>query len=187
MTEIKTAILQTERIDKFRVDMAVSLAGSVLLGIFSQISIPLPFTPIPLTLQTLGVFLLGGLLGSRRALYSVVSYLIQGSIGLPVFAGGVANPLWILEPKAGFLFSFLLAAYVIGRLIESKSRLNWTWLLFVLTIGQMIIFVGGVIGLSFYVGATKAICIGVIPFLLGAVIKVCWAALVIKLRNWVKS
>src|SRR4051812_45046818 len=91
-------------------ELGIALAGSCFLALLSQVAIPLPFTPIPVTLQTLGVFLLGGILGGRRAVYSVVGYLVQGCCGLPVFAGGVSNPLWISSLQAGFLVAFIGAA-----------------------------------------------------------------------------
>jgi len=92
-------------------DVSVAFAGSILLAFLSQFSIPLPFTPVPVTLQTLGVFLLAGLLGPTKGFWSVLFYLVEGSIGLPVFAGGLAKPLWFISSTAGFLFAFLPATF----------------------------------------------------------------------------
>ena len=78
---------------------AIALLGSIFLALMSQVC-PLPFTPIPFTLQTLALFLLSGILGSAHALRSVICYLVQGTVGLPVFAGGLANPLWVSRCKS---------------------------------------------------------------------------------------
>jgi biotin transport system substrate-specific component len=165
---------------KIGVGCLITLLGSVFLAILSQIAIPLPFTPVPLTLQTLGVFLLGGVLGSRRACYSVLGYLIQGCCGLPVFAGGLANPLWVLGAKAGFLLSFIAAALLIGRLIEKRASPSFLYLLYALTLGQLVIFAIGMSWLSFFVGLPKAFLFGVLPFLSGAALKITAGALCLK-------
>jgi biotin transport system substrate-specific component len=93
---------------RFLEDLLIAGVGSCFLALMSQVAFPIVGTPVPVTLQTLAVFLLGGILGSRRAAYSVIGYLIQGSLGLPVFAGGVSNPLWILSPREDF-YSLLSA------------------------------------------------------------------------------
>ena len=163
----------------FWIEFLVACAGSCFLAVMSQIAIPLIGTPIPVTLQTFAVFLLGGILG-RRAVYSVMGYLIQGCLVLPVFAGGKANPLWILGPQAGFLLSFAVAAYIIGKLIDKKPAGNILYILVALTIGQVIIFAMGMGWLSFHLGIEKAFFLGVVPFLPGAGLKVMAAAVVIR-------
>jgi biotin transport system substrate-specific component len=154
--------------------------GSCFLAILSQLAIPLPFTPVPLTLQTLGVFLLGGVLGSRLATYSVLAYLAQGSCGLPVFAGGLAGPLWLFDAKAGFLISFIIAAFLIGKMIEKRPSANLLYILFSLFLGQLMISATGMAWLSFYVGLHQAFLFGVLPFLSGAAVKITSAALILK-------
>lgn len=161
----------------------VVLAGSCFLAVLSQLVIPLPMTPVPMTLQTLGVFLLAGVLGSQRATYSVLTYLIQGTCGLPVFAGGVSNPLWFLEPKAGFLASFVIAAFIIGKLIEKRRAANSLYLLGVLALGQLVIFFIGMSWLALYVGIPKAVAFGILPFLSGAGVKICAATLLLRARS----
>src|SRR5262245_5158687 len=102
------------------------LLGSIFLALMSQLAVHLPYTTVPFTMQTLGVFLLGGILGSKQGALSVLTYLAQGTVGLPVFAGGVANPRWFCDPKAGYLISFTLAAFLIGKAIEKTkvARIN---------------------------------------------------------------
>ncbi len=167
-------------LNKARLECTIALLGSIFLAILSQLSIPLPLTPIPLTLQTLGVFLLGGMLGSRRAAYSVIGYLAQGCIGLPVFAGGLANPLWMLDSKAGFLLSFIGAAFLIGKMLEARTTPSFLYTLGALALGQLAIFTIGMGWLSLYVGLPKAFLFGVLPFLSGAALKITAAALCLK-------
>lgn len=158
---------------------AIALLGSIFLALMSQVSCPLPFTPIPFTLQTLALFLLSGILGSAHALRSVICYLVQGTVGLPVFAGGLANPLWYLDAKAGFLVSFVVAALVIGKLIEAKPKASFTYLLFCLLIGQLSIFAIGMSWLALFVGVKMAFLFGVLPFVYGALVKISAAALML--------
>jgi biotin transport system substrate-specific component len=154
--------------------------GSCFLAIMSQFSIPLIVTPVPLTLQTLAVFILGGILGGRRAAYSVIAYLIQGCCLLPVFAGWVSNPLWIMGPQAGFLISFVIASFVIGKMIEKKPGAHILYYVGALVVGQLVIFGLGMAWLSFYVGVSKAFLFGVVPFLSGAALKIIVGSLVIR-------
>ena len=174
MSEQKVESIKKE-LPRVLIEIGIALAGSCFLALLSQVAIPLPFTPIPVTLQTLGVFLLGGILGSRRAVYSVLGYLIQGCCGFPVFAGGVANPLWIGGVQAGFLVSFVGAAYLIGfigKMCESQHRFRFFSLVLALTVGQLVIFAGGAAWLACYVGWKKAFLLGVAPFFTGAVLKI---------------
>src|SRR6476469_4042947 len=98
--------------------------GTLMAG-FGRIAVYLPFTPVPITGQTLGVLLTGALLGSRRGALAMLVYLAEGLAGLPVFAGGASA--WtpsaavvptIIGPAAGYLFSYPIAAFVVGLLSE---------------------------------------------------------------------
>lgn len=161
------------------VELGIAALGSCFLAIMSRFSIPL-ITPVPLTLQTLAVFILGGVLGGRRAAYSVIAYLVQGCFALPVLAGGIANPLWILGPQAGFLVSFVIAAFTIGKLVEKRPHASIIYYAGILAVGQLIIFCLGMAWLSCYVGIAKAFLFGVVPFLSGAALKIIAGSLVIR-------
>ncbi len=165
---------------RFIIDLMIACLGSCFLALMSQFAIPLSLTPVPVTLQTLAVFLLGGILGGRRGAYSVIAYLIQGCCVLPVFAGGVANPLWILGPQAGFLISFVLAGFLIGKMLELKPEAQIFYIVVALVLGQLVIFALGWSWLSFYVGPTKAFMFGVVPFLSGAALKIMVGSLVLR-------
>lgn len=161
------------------VELMIAGLGSCFLAIMSQLSIPLIVTPVPLTLQTLAVFILGGVLGGRRGAYSVIAYLIQGCCLLPVFAGGISNPLWIMGPQAGFLISFVIAAFVIGKMIERRPQAQIVYYVGALVVGQVVIFGLGMAWLSLYLGVSKAFMCGVVPFLSGAALKIMAGSLVI--------
>lgn len=180
MTQNEAVLIKNVK-SRVAIELIVACLGSCFLALMSQAAIPLSITPIPVTMQTLAVFLLGGVLGSRRAVYSVLAYLIQGCCGLPVFAGGVANPLWILGPQAGFLVSFTAAAYLIGKMIEKNPHGHILYMLFSITMGQLMIFAIGIAWLSMFIGPSKALMFGFFPFLTGAALKIMTASVAIRL------
>ncbi|MCI0381589.1 MAG: biotin transporter BioY [Chlamydiae bacterium] len=184
--ENKTLTLKRS-VSKIAIESLIAICGSIFLVICAQIAIPLPFTPVPMTLQTLAVFLLGGSLGSKRAAYSVIGYLIQGTCGLPVFAGGKINPFWILDIKAGFLLSFVLAAFIVGKLIERKPNGNLFYFLFSMFVGDLVIYTMGVSWLSFYFGISKAIAFGFLPFISCAILKSITGAFLLKSYAFIKN
>lgn len=161
-------------------DFSIAFAGSILLAFLAQYSITLPFTPVPISLQTIGVFLLGGLLGPKRGFLSVLLYLIEGTLGLPVFAGGLAKPLWFSASTAGFLFSFLFTVPLIGKLLEDKLHRNWVYIFISLCVAQVVMFVFGMGWLSLSEGIKRAFILGVAPFLVGAIVKIAVSTLILK-------
>ncbi len=161
-------------------DLSIAFAGSILLAFLSQYYIPLPFTPVPISMQTIGVFLIGGLLGPTRGFLSVLLYLVEGTIGLPVFAGGLAKPLWFNASTAGFLFSFLFTVPLIGKLLVNKLHKSWLYIFTSLLIAQLIMFLFGMGWLSLSEGLKKAFYLGVYPFLIGAIVKIVVSTLILK-------
>lgn len=162
-------------------DVLLVLSGSLFLGLLSQAVIPLQ--PVPITLQTLGVLLVGAVLGSRLGALAVVAYLVEGLV-LPVFAGGAT---WF-HPRiaftAGYLLAFPLAAYLVGYLVErygtDRSPLK-TFLAMLLA--SLLIYAVGVTWLGFalsgagrYSGVWGVLQAGMLPFLLGDLIKAAIAA-----------
>ncbi|GAB4226902.1 MAG: biotin transporter BioY [Chlamydiales bacterium] len=156
------------------------LVGSLFLALMSQLAVYLPYSPIPITMQTLALFLMAGTMGSRHATNSVVVYLFEGTCGLPVFAGAAANPLWMMSPKAGFLIGFVFAVWIIGKLLEKQSEWKLLTLLSVLVFGQLAIYAIGAVWLSLFIGFSKAVLFGVLPFLTGAALKIGAAAAILK-------
>lgn len=163
------------------------ILGSIFLGLMAQVALPLPFTPVPISLQTLGVALMAIALGSKKAPLAVLLYLFQATCGLPVLAGGSINPLWMLGPRAGYLFGFVLSSYLIGRLIESKTNPSGIWCFLSIALGEMSILLTGTLWLSAFVGLNNAFYMGFFPFLIGAAAKVTMASGSIKPIQWAKQ
>jgi len=189
------AITLSERIPKpwaWVADGVLVVLGSLTMAALAQVALPLPFTPVPITGQTLGVLLVGGALGSRRGAASMLLYLLEGAAGLPVFAGGAAGPIVLFGPRGGYLFGFVLAAFCVGLLAERGFDRSFVSAVLAFGIGELVIYSIGVPWLAFFVGAKPALAAGFWPFLPGAVVKaaaagvllpVAWAAV----RVWDKS
>lgn len=164
-------------------DILLVVAFGTLMGALAQIAVPLPFTPVPVTGQTLGVLLIGALLGSRRGGAALLVHLAEGLAGLPVFAEG--NTAWtltrmgvptIIGPTAGYLFAFPVAAFVVGWLAERGWDRRPLTAAGAMLVGQAVIYAGGLSWLSFYVGVASAIPLGMAPFLPGDAVKLALAA-----------
>ena len=148
------------------------ILGSFLIAVLAQISIPLPFTPIPITGQTIGVILVGGLLGARRGAMAVLTYLMEGAIGLPVFAQMKAGAHVLVGPTAGYLWGFVFAAFLIGYLAEKGWTVKPTSSFFSCFAATTLILVLGTLYLAaFSVGFNEALIMGFYPFLVGDVVK----------------
>src|SRR5207248_11216261 len=94
------------------------IAGSAIIALAAQIAIPVPFSPVPLTLQPLAVLLVGIALGTTRGSAAATLYLLEGVSGLPVFAQGHGGALWLIGPTAGYLYSYPAAAWLAGWFSE---------------------------------------------------------------------
>ncbi|HEY1864878.1 MAG TPA: biotin transporter BioY [Roseiarcus sp.] len=148
---------------------ALALGGSFLLAVSAKVQVP--FYPVPLTLQTLVVLLIGATLGARLATASVALYLIEGLAGLPVFAGAVAGPLYMAGPTGGFLVGFLAAAALIGFAADRRWDRSWIRLLCSLSLGHAVVFAFGFVWLAEFIGAERAFAAGVAPFVLATIVK----------------
>lgn len=162
------------------------ILGSVFLAIMAQVAIPIPFTPVPVTLQTLGVALLAMTLGPRKAALSVIAYLTQATLGLPVLAGGTSNALWFLAPRAGYLLGFVVSAYVTGTLLQRfKERgLFKSWI--ILATNEATIMSFGTLWLGLFVGFESSLALGVLPFIPGAIAKITMATVSERPLNLIK-
>ncbi len=157
----------------------VSLFAAITC-ILSIISIPLPFTPVPITLQLLAVTMSGAVLGKRLGFYSQLIYTLLGAVGLPVFAGAKAGFSVLFGPTGGYIFGFMISAFVIGYLIEiftskqENPRAEYLSILFSMLIGVLVIYTFGVIQLMIVakLSLVKAILGGVTPFILADIIKI---------------
>jgi len=157
------------------------LLGAALVAAAAQLSVPLPGTPVPLTLQPLAVLVVGGLLGAPLGAASLLLYLALGAAGLPVFTPfGVPGLGRLLGPTGGYLLAYPLAAFAVGRIAGDAARRGWQLVLGVLA-GLALIHLGGLAQLLLITGNLRsAVQLGTLPFLLGDLGKVAVAVLLLQ-------
>ncbi len=153
--------------------------GALFVALTAQIRIPLPFTPVPITGQTLGVLLVGGLLGSRSGAASLLLYLLMGFVGLPFFAGGNSGLTHVFGATGGYLVSYPFAAALMGWLAERGwDRSFWKTIVAMLC-GSLVIYAFGVswLAVAAQLSLLDAIAKGLLPFVIGDAIKMVLAAI----------
>jgi biotin transport system substrate-specific component len=155
----------------------IVLAGSILLAVCAHVSVPLWFTPVPLSLQPFGVLLLGLLLSPWMATATVGAYLLEGVAGVPVFAPGPGGLAHLLGPTGGYLLAYPLAALLISTLWRRTSR-NFSAALVSAALGDLAILMGGALWLTVISHGSlwASFSLAVVPFLPGDAIKVAAAA-----------
>jgi biotin transport system substrate-specific component len=165
------------------------LAGSLLVAICAHVSVPLLFTPVPLTLQTFAVLLLGLTLGPGAAFATLALYLIEGASGLPVFSPhGPGGVLQLMGPTGGYLLSYPLAAALTGFLARRMHRASFSSYALSAALGSLLIFAMGATWFAVLAHQPigTALKMTVWPFLPGDALKICAAAAVasglVKLR-----
>lgn len=161
------------------------LIGVGLLACAAQISIPLQ--PVPITMQTVAVLLIGLFYKQNTAVKTVLSYLGMGAVGFPVFANFSGSFAHFLTPSAGFLFGFLACVAVMAAFREKIGRETFVTQLIACTLGSVIIFGCGISWLALFVGMPKAFYVGFVPFIIPGIVKgimVAFASKHIKSSNW---
>ncbi len=148
--------------------LVLLIAGVAVLAISAQLKVP--FYPVPITMQTLVVMLIGFTFGARLGSYTVLVYLASGAIGAPVFAGG-AGLAYMSGPTGGYLFGFLVAVYLIGYFTEQGYGRTFISTLLLALSGTIVFYVFGVAWLTTILGFEKAVKFGLLPFLYGDVLK----------------
>jgi biotin transport system substrate-specific component len=160
--------------------LMLALGGSWFVALCAQISIPLGFTPVPITLQTMGVMLAGSLLGTRLGTLALLLYVAQGAIGLPFFSDGNSGVQVLYGATAGYIAGFIAAAALVGWLAERGWDRHVGLTVLGMTLGSVLIYVPGVLWLSTFpagdggaaMGLAEAFRLGVLPFLFGAAVKI---------------
>ena len=151
-----------------------------IIAALAQLVVRLPFTPVPVTGQTLGVLLVGGSLGARRGTLAALLYLAEGALGLPFFAAGAhgVDLLTLASATGGYLWGFVIAAWVLGSLSDRGWDRSVRSSIGAMLLGEIIIFAFGVSWLEHALGlsAQKAMEAGLYPFVLGDVTKLLIAA-----------
>ena len=178
-------VLLRPQLRSLRIAREVTLiAGFALLtAALAQVRIPLNFTPVPVTGHTLAVLLAGASLGAWRGASSQLLYWLLGMIGLPFYSNGTGGWSVATGPTMGYLVGFIVAAAVVGRLAEYRHDRHVLTSVAAMTMGSMIIYVCGAtwlaidLGIPLATGEQNAISLGVTPFLVGDIIKMCLAGL----------
>lgn len=157
----------------------LAVAGSVLMAISAKIQVPM--WPVPMTMQTFAVLVIAMSFGTRLAGATLLLYLAEGAVGLPVFASG-AGLAYMAGPTGGYLVGFLVSAVLVGWLAEKGWDRNVIWTLIAMALGTAVIFGFGVTWLALFLAdADKAIASGLTPFLVGAAVKIALAAAILPL------
>jgi biotin transport system substrate-specific component len=169
----------------FAMDATLVLAGVAVVALLAKVSFYIG--PVPITGQTLGVILVGATLGARRGAASLTSYMVLGLAGLPIFAGPIAGPAYVLSPSFGFIVGFIPAAFVAGwfaqRAWDRRPVLAFAGFVtasvipFLLGVPYMALILANVIGAN--VSFASIMQAGVLPFIVPGLIKAAFAALLV--------
>jgi biotin transport system substrate-specific component len=183
---IHTLATPQERFLEASRQVALVVGATIFVALCARVMIPLmPLTPVPLTVQNLGVLLVGLLLGSRRAFAAMVLYLIEGMVGLPVFSpGGLGGTAQLFGVTGGFLLAYPFVAFLAGYIFDRGSK---TFLRAAIAgfLAEVVLFTGGLTWLYIYTHSlAKAAYIGLYWFVAAEVLKVmCAAAIATRWRR----
>lgn len=180
MARVATQVLERpSRAAEWAKQGGIVIGASLVVALCARLTVPLPFTPVPLTMQNFGVLLVGLLLGSRRGFAALALYLVEGASGLPVFspsALGLHGIAQILGPTGGFLMAYPFVAFVAGWIYERTSR-HIAWATLAGTAGEVILFAGGLGWLAYWThSVSQALKWGLYWFVFAEVIKIALAA-----------
>ena len=152
------------------------VGGTALMALSAKIQVPM--WPVPMTMQTFAVLVIGMAYGWRLGGLTLLAYLAEGAVGLPVFAGG-AGPVYMAGPTGGYLAGFAISAVLVGWLGERGWDRSVVMTLVAMALGTAMIFGTGVAWLSALIGFEAAVANGLVPFLAGAALKIALAAAVL--------
>jgi biotin transport system substrate-specific component len=159
--------------DSLLIQLILAVAGTMLLALSAKVQVA--FWPVPMTMQTFVVLVLGLAYGPRLGAATGALYLLEGALGLPVFAKGVGLA-YLAGPTGGYLFGFLAAMTVMGWLARRGWDRSVLTMLGAMLIGELLIFLPGVAWLAVAIGASKAVTLGLMPFLPAEICKMALAA-----------
>lgn len=186
MAQMEKSIVQVQagvpaRTQQLGMDIVLVVSASLFVAMCAKVSLPLPFTPVPLTLQNFAVLLVGLSLGARRGAIAMGLYLLEGAMGAPVFnsigLGGLAQ---IVGPTGGYLMAYPLVAYIAGKIFEIRNK-TFTAAIEGAAIAEIVLFISGVSWLMVLSGTplSKAAAFGLYPFVPAEVLKIAVAAAIV--------
>ena len=164
--------------DSWLKTITLMVVGSVLLALSSKLQIPMP--PVPFTRQSYVVLVLGMAMGARLAGMTVLLYLFEGAMGLPVFSSGGGLP-YFLGPTGGYLIGFLIAATAVGYLADKGMDKNVWRASLAMAVGTALLFIPGVLWLAYLFDWQTALTTGLFPFWFGMIAKLLLGAVTLPL------
>ena len=180
MTTLALALPPVRAAERLAYRVGVVIAGSLLVAALAQVQFHLPFTPIPVTGQTLGVLLVGAALGPELAAASMLLYVAEGAVGLPFFAGGGHgwSLLTLSSASGGYLGGFVAMGAVVGALARRGWDRTLRSSISAMLIGEIVLYAIGVpwLAAAACIGIERALVLGLYPFVVGDVLKLLAAA-----------
>jgi biotin transport system substrate-specific component len=175
--EIRTTENSQERWIAISKQIAIVVSASAVIAVCARLVLPMPFTPVPLTLANFGVLLVGLTLGSKRGFAAAALYLGWGAMGLPVFSpGGLGGIAQLLGPTGGYLLAYPVVAFVAGWLAE-RGTPSFARNVLAGVVAEVVLFASGIIWLQIVTGSwQRAIAFGLAPFIFAEIIKTMLAA-----------
>ena len=167
MSYVTTSYAPHSQAASFMRDAAIVLLASFAIALVGQLSIPLPFTPVPIAFRLQTILCLGVLLGSKRAFLAVLAFLAQGLCGFPLFTNGMSGLAGLMGPTGGYLIGYLAAAFIAGYITEKNLASRTT----AFCAGTLAVYMLGAGYLATFVGLQKALLLGIAPFILGDILK----------------
>ncbi|MCK5074481.1 MAG: biotin transporter BioY [Bacteriovoracaceae bacterium] len=164
-------ILLPDEYSGVKSDVLVALLGSLALALMAQIRLPLSFTPVPITAQSMAILIIGSSFGAKRAFLATLFYLIEGVAGLPFFSGGKFGMAVLLGPTGGYLIGFILASTTMGYLSDKMHDRSYKTSFPLFALGHLLIFLPGCLWLGKFVGVENILTKGFYPFIPGLLIK----------------
>ena len=163
------------------VSLGLVVGFALLTALAAQVVIPLPFTPVPITGQTFTVLLAGAALGGTLGAASMALYLLLGAVGLPFFAEGSSGWEVVRGATGGYLIGFIVAAWLVGKLAERRQDRTVPTAIPLFLLGSVVIYLFGVpwLAASLGVSGTEAMELGLVPFIVGDLLKVAIAGLLL--------
>ena len=180
-----TLYAKAQNVALLKNELTQVIIGVGLLACAAQVSIPLQ--PVPITMQTVAVLLIGLFYKPSAAVKTILSYLGMGAVGFPVFANFSGSFAHFLTPTAGYLFGFVACVAVMAACREKIAKDTFVTQLALCTLGSIIIFACGISWLALFVGVSKAFYVGFVPFIIPGALKglmVAYACKHIKSSNW---
>ena len=158
------------------------VVGAGFLTLSAKIQVP--FYPVPMTMQTFAVLVIAAAFGRKLGLFTILFYLLEGAVGLPVFAGTPVKGVglsYMVGPTGGYLVGFIISTLTVGYLAEKGFDRSFTTTFITMLIGSSLILLSGYVWLSSLIGLEKAFQYGIFPFLIGELFKIALATAILPL------